>query len=110
MYGPAIAQIAGGFTATQATGVWTDAIGKLIMEPVTVFDCDIAITDGTHGTRFPVAADGHSCRDWRDLARRIARELHQECVYLAIDGVVEFVKPDPPANHANHANHANKWL
>jgi hypothetical protein len=40
-YGPAIAKIAGGFTASQATGGWVDGTGQLIAEPVTVFDCHI---------------------------------------------------------------------
>jgi hypothetical protein len=77
-YGPAIADIAGGFTATQATGGWKDDSGRLIVEPVTVFDC--------HFTR------GIFLVKFYDLARKIARELHQDCVYLEIDGVVHYVK------------------
>ena len=76
-YGLAIANIAGGFTAAQATGGWKDDQGNLIVEPVTVFDCDDARED--------IGA-------WRDLAKTIARDLNQTCVYLEIDGVVEYVK------------------
>jgi hypothetical protein len=77
-YGPCIADIAGGFTATQAVGGWKDDQGQLIVEPVTVFDCSCPTGTGD---------------DWRDLAKQIARELFQTCVYLEIDGVVEYVKP-----------------
>ena len=78
--GLAIANIAGGFTATQATGGWVDNQGQLIVEPVTVFDCDDA------------REDIGACYDsWRDLAKTIARDLNQTCVYLEIDGVVEYV-------------------
>ena len=90
LYGLLIADIAGGFTATQATGGWKDASGKLIVEPVTVFDChDDVPADGYNRAVNPPV----DCRDdWRDLARDIARELSQTCVYLEIDGVVEYVK------------------
>lgn len=91
-YGPAIAAIAGGFTTFQATGGWTDELGKLIVEPVTVFDVHIHVD---------YLADNASA-GWRscgpivrltDLAARIARELNQTCVYLSFDGQVEYVKP-----------------
>jgi hypothetical protein len=78
-YGMAIADIAGGFTASQATGGWIDGKGKLIVEPVTVFDCF-------------VVPDGVVCGKFYDLAKRIATELHQDCVYLEIDGMAQFVK------------------
>jgi hypothetical protein len=84
-YGPAIANIAGGFTATQATGGWKDDSGKLIVEPVTVFDCRIPTT-ATLNYRGIIVAK------WVDLATRIARDLNQTCVYLEIDGVVEYVR------------------
>ena len=77
-YGPRIADIAGGFTATQATGGWKDNDGQLIVEPVTVFDCSCPTGIGD---------------DWRDIARDIAKDLSQTCVYLEIDGVVEYVTP-----------------
>jgi hypothetical protein len=77
-YAPRIASIAGGFTAFPAVGGWVDAAGKLIVEPVTVFDC----FDYTNG----------SAELFRDLARRIRQDLNQDCVYLSIDGEVEFVK------------------
>jgi hypothetical protein len=79
-YGPRIADIAGGFTAWQAVGGWKDDKGLLIVEPVTVIDCDMTIAPGHVGA-------------WRDLARTIAKDLHQTCVYLEIDGIVEYVKP-----------------
>lgn len=79
-YGKAIANIAGGFTATQATGGWVDGTGALVVEPVTVFDCHHA--DEAY----------HDYTAWRDLAKRICAELRQDCVYLEVDGVVELVK------------------
>lgn len=83
-YGREIAEIAGGFTATQATGGWVDGSNLLVVEPVTVFDCHIGEFDESW----------HTKRDrFRTLARKIAHELRQECVYLEIDGEVEFVKP-----------------
>jgi hypothetical protein len=87
VYGKAIANIAGGFTAYQAIGGWINGAGELCVEPVTVFDCSIDST-------FPVdsAAPEWASDTFRDLARRIARELRQDCVYLSINGKVEFVK------------------
>ena len=85
-YGVAIADIAGGFTATQATGGWKDAKDDLIVEPVTVFDCYAAPDSNCLPGPFGI---GH---DFAILARRIAKELHQDCVYLEIDGVVEFIR------------------
>jgi hypothetical protein len=77
-YGARIARIAGGFTAVQATGGWTDKDGVLVVEPVTVFDCDMTMAPGHLGA-------------WRDLARTIKADLRQDCVYLRIDGIVEYV-------------------
>jgi hypothetical protein len=85
-YGSLIADIAGGFTATQAVGGWKDDQGQLIVEPVTVFD--IAAMDRPHAT-FPTLVES----DMHNLAKQIARELFQTCVYLEIDGVVEYVTP-----------------
>jgi hypothetical protein len=85
-YGPAIADIAGGFTVTQATGGWKDNQGNLIVEPVTVFDCNIpnrSVLDLLAGSE-TIA--------FRQLARRVARELNQDCVYLSIDSCVEYIK------------------
>lgn len=76
-YGVAIADIAGGFTATQAIGGWKDRKDDLIVEPVTVFECYV---DMDVDQRFAI------------LAKRIAKELHQDCVYLEIDGIVEFIR------------------
>jgi hypothetical protein len=90
-YGGAIADIAGGFTATPATGGWKDSTGALVVEAVTVFDCylpDEAIACNANSGQ---ASVGPLVR-FHDLATRIARELHQECVYLQIDDMVEFVK------------------
>jgi hypothetical protein len=84
-YGPAIADIAGGFTATQATGGWKDAVCGLVIEPVTVFDCSVEPVHGSHYVRLAAF--------FRLLAKRIARELNQDCVYLEIDGQVELVEP-----------------
>ena len=78
-YGKAIADISGGFTATQATGGWIDPSGLLIVEPVTVFDMiDSAPTELT-------------LTSYRKLARLIARDLAQDCVYLSIDGIVSYL-------------------
>jgi hypothetical protein len=92
-YGPAIANIAGGFTTFQATGGWKDDQGQLIGEPVTVFDLAIAATPDDEGdvTRNGYPASSRIA-DLRDLAKQIARDLSQTCVYLEIDGVVEYVK------------------
>lgn len=91
VYGKAIADIAGGFTASQATGGWIDGDGELIVEPVTVFDIVVAqeyiSTNATSGQ----SSVGPAMR-FHDLAKRIARELHQDCVYLEIDGHVELVR------------------
>jgi hypothetical protein len=83
-YGRDIASIAGGFTTTQAMGGWIDGNGILVVEPVTVFDCHVL-------RRSPNGAVIWG-QKFRELARRIARELRQNCVYLEIDGEVEFVK------------------
>ena len=84
LYDKAIADIAGGFTSWQGTGGWKDYNGNLIVEPITVVDChyensgkvDIVIVE---------------C--FRNLAKRIAQDLRQECVYLAIDGKAEYIRP-----------------
>ena len=99
-YGPAIADIAGGFTATQGTGGWKDDQGNLVVEPVTVFDCDCTQAEVGNLGRYP----GNCREQFRSLAKRIAVELNQDCVYLAIDNQVEFVKQ--PAK----VEHANKWI
>ena len=93
-YGSRIADIAGGFTATQATGGWKDNQGKLIVESVTVFGIAIADTPDDEGD---VTHNGYPASsriaDLRDLAKQIARDLSQTSVYLEIDGIAEFVKP-----------------
>ena len=83
-YGPVIADIAGGFTATQAIGGWKDDTGKLIVEPVTVFDCDAE----------DYFANGKSTLlAFRTLAKKIGRELNQRRVYHSFDGKVELIEP-----------------
>ena len=84
-YGLAIANIAGGFTAAQATGGWKDDQGNLIVEPVTVFDCSIEPDSNCFPGPLGIADK------FRDLAKTIARDLNQTCVYLEIDGVVEYI-------------------
>ncbi len=81
-YGSDIARIAGGFTATHAIGGWIDDGGKLIQEPVTVFDVDI-----WEFTQARSVIEGR----FRALALRVCAELEQECVYLRIDGEVETI-------------------
>jgi hypothetical protein len=81
-----IANICGGFTAYQATGGWKDDQGRLIVEPVTVFDCNV---DATYRPESHLRPQEH----FRQLAHSIAVELHQECVYVEFDGAAEFVKP-----------------
>jgi hypothetical protein len=85
-YGRLVAEIVGGFTATQATGGWIDGSNLLVVEPVTVFD--ITLLGAFHGP------DHESGRVelLRNLARKIAAELRQDYVYLEIDGEVEFVR------------------
>jgi hypothetical protein len=83
-YGLAIADIAGGFTATQGTGGWISPDGTLIVEPVTVFDCSMA-DDASYSSDHGIGAI-------RQLASNICRELRQQSVYLEVDGVVEYVK------------------
>ena len=90
-YGTAIAGIAGGFTATRATGVRANDEGYLCVEPVVVFDCYVD-DDYLAAT---ASAGWNSCNPvklFRDLARRIADDLNQDCVYVEIDHKCEFVK------------------
>jgi hypothetical protein len=99
-YGRKIAEIAGGFTATQATGGWIDGSNLLVVEPVTVFDCyiDKPRCEGYYKGGCGDTFSEHPCKGceidafW-NLAWDIAHELRQDCVYLEIDGEVEFIKP-----------------
>lgn len=82
LYGPDCARIAGGFTAYPATGGWIDPHNnRPCIEPVIVFDLDLCEDNRTNkiGQLF-------------DLARQVCRDLHQNCVYLRIDGEVHYVK------------------
>ena len=87
-YGRSIAYIAGGFTSIQATGGWIDTSGSLVVEPVTVFDCSIPSKTAWTSQADYIASAIHA---FRTLAKRVAIELSQDCVYLAIDGKVEFI-------------------
>ena len=71
----------GGFTAVQGQGGWK-AENHVICEPVTVY------TIATGDKSWSVLA-------FRALAKEIARDLAQECVYLAFapDLSAEFIKP-----------------
>lgn len=97
-YGRAIADIAGGFTAFQATGGWLcrdgsfGGKGDLIQESVTVFD--VSLSDeyvSINATRGQTSID--PVVRFRDLARRVAQDLQQESVYLSINGKVEYITP-----------------
>jgi hypothetical protein len=77
-----IAGIAGGYTSYRGYGGWIDDKGKLVEEPITIVDCSFDEND----VDFP--RDG-----FHALARTIARELSQDCVFLSIDGKAEFIRP-----------------
>jgi hypothetical protein len=115
-YGLSIAHIAGGFTAHKATGGWIESetckcrdsdgklpggfhrddcdLGRLIVEPVMVFDCGFA---AFYRSAYEEDSDQNpvctQVEQFRLLTKRIGRELHQDCVYLEVDGRVELVKP-----------------
>ena len=93
-YGPTIAAIAGGFTATQATGGWIDETKALIVEPVTVFDCthQSATLQANGRYNFPKTA-AFIAAQFCTLAKQVANDLHQTCVFLQVDGNVELVTP-----------------
>jgi hypothetical protein len=80
-----VADIAGGFTAWRGTGGQIDPQGALIVEPVTIVECSCEPISDTN--------DPHPAQSFRRLAQDIAIDLRQDCVYLAIDGVVEYIKP-----------------
>jgi hypothetical protein len=86
-YGNRIAGIAGGFTASPATGGWIDNDGVLIVEPVTVFDIYIDTPDG------PCPRVTRSIDALHALASLVARDRNQDCVYLEIDGKVTLDRP-----------------
>jgi hypothetical protein len=85
-----IADIAGGFTSWQGVGGWKDSHGQLEVEPVTIVECIIDDCGDRIGN-MQLGADIIRA-DFRLLAQTIAKDLNQDCVYLAIDGVVEYVK------------------
>jgi hypothetical protein len=97
-----IASIAGGYTSYRGHGGWIDSKGLLVEEPVTIVDvsiednyCEGYKQDGSHG------CPGKSCftfcpskvGQFRRLARTVARELSQECVFLSIAGNAELIRP-----------------
>jgi len=92
-YGMRIANIAGGFTATQGTGGWMDNCGYLICEPVTVFDVSTDDKRGHDGYWASSKVTNYRIHQFRVLAGIIARDLGQQCVYLSIDGKVELIPP-----------------
>lgn len=81
-YGPTMAEIAGGFTATRGFGGWIDGQGCLLTEPVTVFDLFISDKIDRFWAKDKLTA----------LAQKVARDLGQECVYLEIDGDASFIE------------------
>ena len=85
-YGPSIARLAGGFTSTQGIGGWIDDHEHLIIEPITVFDVDLPTPNMGE-------ARNHKVRCLENLARSIAQELNQQCVYLRVGDEVRYVKP-----------------
>lgn len=97
-----IASIAGGYTSYRGHGGWIDGKGLLVEEPVTIVDivvednyCEGYKQDKSHG------CPGKSCftscpskvGQFRRLAKTIAAELSQECVFLSIDGKAELIRP-----------------
>jgi hypothetical protein len=84
-YGRRIANIAGGFTSTQGTGGWIAPDGSLVMEPVTIFDCNLP-KDWDKTSNY-LASNSFHC-----LAMDIARDLRQGSVCLSINGIMEYVK------------------
>ena len=73
----------GGFTAAQGQGGWRGISGRVTCEPVTIY---------TIATYRPGVSD--ICTNFRDLAREIARDLEQECVYLSFStDNAEFIVP-----------------
>ena len=95
LYGMAIADIAGGFTASQATGGWTDGDGELIVEPVTVFDCTVPNTSPFHK---PSEWRAKVKYDFVELATLIAGELLQVRVIHGNEGIKRVChKNDAPA-------------
>ena len=84
-----IANIAGGYTSYRGTGGWIDSKGELVEEPVTIVD--VSTQSHTDWGLSPTAITQVST--FRKLARTIAAELSQECVFLSIDGKAEFIRP-----------------
>lgn len=77
-----VADIAGGFTSWEGQGGWKDSQGLLIVEPIIIVEADYDNSG---------KVDTVIVQTCRDLAQDIARDLDQDCVYLEIDGKVEYV-------------------
>ena len=77
-----IAVIAGGFSAYSGTGGWFNSADNYIEEEILIVDialsADIDIAD-------------RQAQNLRKLCRDIAHNWNQDCVYFAIDGIVEYV-------------------
>lgn len=94
-YLPRIANIAGGFTSWEGQGGWKDSQGQLIVEPITIVEA--SLNDSAELNSFNVGT-------FRLLAQCIARDLGQDCVYLSVDGVVEYVSEGNVAPRAPQDN------
>jgi hypothetical protein len=82
-----ISRIAGGFTSWQGIRGWVGQNGRLIVEPITIVDFHIK-------TQQQKGLQSNNENVIRRLAKQIARDLVQNCVFLSIDGVVEYVEPN----------------
>lgn len=80
-----IADIAGGFTSWHGIGGWRSDKGYLVIEPVTIVDCNLV------NSYWQLPEEGVD--RFRVLAQQIAHDFRQEYVYLRIDGKVEYIKP-----------------
>jgi hypothetical protein len=83
-----VASIAGGYTCYRGHGGWIDSKGVLVEESVTIVDCSHGEDNLTDSTLFRDLANA-----FRALAKTIAVDLSQECVFLSIDGKAEFIRP-----------------
>jgi hypothetical protein len=95
LYGKRIADIAGGFTSWTGIGGWKDSQGVLESEPVTIVEASVPKlpNNGPLSRRMEQENVNARTECFRQLAADIAKDLNQDCVYLSIDGEVEYVKP-----------------
>ena len=80
-----LAQMTGGYTSYKGIGGWVDDEGVLWSEPV-------YIVDAYWQTLAPSMTAKIQEGLLISLCLTIAAELDQECVYLSIDGKVQFVR------------------